>query len=430
MKISKIQISNILGIDRLEFEPGKITTISGQNASGKTSVLEAIKGALGGGHDGTLLKNGTDEGEIVLIFDNGEILTKKMSRKKSTVVMEDPEGKKMKLGASYINEIVDSVGVNPIQILTAGPKTRIKLLLDSVPMELPVDEIKLITGLNRSNIEEGHPLKVIEDIKKNIFDERAYLNAQVKKLETIVEEMHKTIPFQKDKKDWAEVVGSLRTDLEEISKVKDSKVEQSNNSYQKALQQIKDKAQDEIYLIKDKLDKDGEELRTQTADYLKGLQERFSEDSEPIKTKITEADQNSKNQTKISGAIEYVEKHRKEIELQKKEVLSQTGMLDSLDTLKDELMANLPIENLEVIDGDIHISGVPFDTLNEASKISFCLMVAGMRKTKLPLVCVDGLESLDESTFQKFKELAEKTDMQFFVTRVSEEDRQLANRFG
>ena len=141
MNLIKFQIRNILGIDNLEYEPGKITTISGQNASGKTSVLEAIKGALGGGHDGTLLKNGKEEGEVVLIFDNGETLRKKINRDKSSVVFEDQEGKKMKLGASYVKEIVDSVGINPIQILTADSKARIKLLLDSVPMDLPADEI-------------------------------------------------------------------------------------------------------------------------------------------------------------------------------------------------------------------------------------------------------------------------------------------------
>jgi len=420
MKINKIQIQNILGIDRLEFEPGKITTISGQNASGKTSVLEAIKGALGGGHDGTLLKNGKDEGQVVLIFDNGETLTKKMNRDKSTLVMEGSDGKKMKLGPSYLKEIIDSVGINPIQILTADPKTRIKLLLDSVPMELPVDEIKLITGLDRSG-DTGHPLRVIEDIKKDIFEERAYINAEVKKGKARAEEMNKTIPWQKDKKDWAVEGSVLRTELEKKNGGKQSRIADLATKYDTAIIEVKEKAQKDIDVIQKDLADFLEKLRVQDREIIDRINTETNPEIDELKGKITEADINSKNQAKISTAIEYVEKHKQEIELQKKAALSQTGMLESLDTLKAELMENLPIENLEVRNGDIYISGVPFDTLNEAAKITFCLFVAGLRKSKLPLVCVDGLESLDESTFQKFVELAEKTDMQFFVTRVSED---------
>ena len=164
MQVAKIQIRNILGIKSLEYKPGKINIISGKNKAGKTSFLEAIKGVLGGGHDGTLLRNGEDEGEIVLVFDNGQTLTKKMTAYKSNITFEDADGKKMKLGASYLKEIIDPVGLNPIQILTADPKARIKMLLNSVPMEMPTDEIKFISGLDRAD-KAGHPLQVIEDIR-------------------------------------------------------------------------------------------------------------------------------------------------------------------------------------------------------------------------------------------------------------------------
>ncbi len=125
MKVAKIQIRNILGIVSLECSPGKITEISGKNGVGKTSFLEAIKGVLGGGHDAKLLRNGATEGEVVLIFDNGERLRKTMTREKSKVKFEDSDGKELKLGASYIKEIVDPVGLNPIKILTADPRDRI-----------------------------------------------------------------------------------------------------------------------------------------------------------------------------------------------------------------------------------------------------------------------------------------------------------------
>jgi len=421
MLVNKIQIRNILGIESLEFKPGKINIISGKNKAGKTSFLEALKGVVGGGHDGKLLRNGTDEGEIVLVFDNGESISKKMTMDKSSVTFKDSDGKKMKLGASYLKEIIDPVGLNPIQILTADPKARIKMLLNSVPMEMPVDEIKFIAGLDRSD-KDGHPLQVIEEIRKDIFEERAFVNKEAVNMETMVSEMRKTIPFQEDKKDWAIEVGALRTELEKLNEKNQAEIAVIAKQYDADLTNARQAAQKEIDEIKECLANRLDTLRVDDAKALDDIAIVNAPEIETLTLKIGEADQNSKNQYKIAGAVEYVEKKGVEIKLLEKEAKNQTDQINDLDKLKGELMANLPIKNLRVFDGDIYIDDIPFDTLNEAAKIRFCLMIAGLRKTKLPLVCVDGLESLDEEVFKVFKEEAEKTDMQFFVTRVSEEE--------
>lgn len=421
MQVAKIQIRNILGIKSLEFKPGKITTISGKNATGKTSFLQAIKGILGGGHDGTLLRNDTDEGEIVLVFDNGETLTKRMTMDKSSLTFEDGEGKKMKRGASYLKEIIDPVGLNPIQILTADPKTRIKMLLNSVPMEMPSDEIKFIAGVDRTE-EDGHPLQVIEEIRKSIFEDRAYVNKKVVEGEVMVSEMRKTIPFQEDKKAWAIEGGELRVLLEGMTGSKDKEVVEADKLRLKLIDDAKEGAQKKIDKINKELAEYTEECQIAHEQSMKNILSDFAITADPVKEKITEADQNSKNQYKISGAIEFVEKKGEELKLLEKEAKDISGQIDDLDKLKGELMENLPVKDLKVFDGDIYIDDVPFDTLNEASRIRFCLMIAGLRKTKLPLVCVDGLEALDEEVFKVFKEEAEKTDMQFFVTRVTEDE--------
>src|SRR4051794_15212105 len=71
MKIQHVKISNILGIKDLEFDPSTgFNEIVGKNGEGKTSVIESIKEAIKGGHDATLLRNGEEKGEIVLVLDD------------------------------------------------------------------------------------------------------------------------------------------------------------------------------------------------------------------------------------------------------------------------------------------------------------------------------------------------------------------------
>lgn len=423
MFVKLIQVRNILGIESLEYKPGKITTISGKNKAGKTSFLEAIKGILGGGHDGTLLRNGAKEGEIVLVLDNGERLTKKITSYKSDVTLEGADGKKIKKAASYLKDIIDPVGLNPIQILTADPKSRIKMLLNSVPMEMPTDEIKFIAGLDRSD-EDGHPLQVIEEIRKDIFENRAYLNKKVDDSGVMVSELRKTLPFdpEANKTDWAVEVGTLRTELEAQAKVFDEEINNAEKGTADICRIAREDIQSEIDKLKGGLEKEIEEHNARYLEFVTEHNKQRAEVSDPIKEKITIADQNSKKQQQVSGTIKTVDRMEAEIKLLEKEAKAHSFQIDDLDKLKGELMENLPVKNLKVFENDIYIDDIPFDTLNEAARIKFCLMIAGLRKTKLPLVCVDGLEALDEENQRVFIEEAEKTDQQYFVTRVSDEE--------
>ena len=75
MQVTQIKIQNILGIKELEIKPSSITEITGKNASGKTSVLEALKSVFAGGKDATLLRKGEKSGSVVLLLDDGTEIT-------------------------------------------------------------------------------------------------------------------------------------------------------------------------------------------------------------------------------------------------------------------------------------------------------------------------------------------------------------------
>jgi len=106
MRITGIEIENILGIKELEFNPGQVTEISGKNGSGKTSILEAIKGALKGGHDATLLKAGETQGGVVLVLDNGFRINKTITSKGSELELTDENGEIQKTPQTVINKLI------------------------------------------------------------------------------------------------------------------------------------------------------------------------------------------------------------------------------------------------------------------------------------------------------------------------------------
>lgn len=398
MNIAYLGVKNILGIEAYEYAPGKINLIEGANGQGKTSLLRAIQGVVAGGHDGTLLRNGQDKGEIVLIFDNGMTLKKEVRADKSKVTLTDKEGKKVNKAASFIKEIVDNVGLNPIQLLTAPPKERVKLLLGTIPMEIPADKIEEATGLKVAAGEYRHPLDVIQEMRKKFFDDRTETNRELKEKTVYVDKMREAIPFKKQEGSFKEELEAVLTERRAIEGTMKDELEAQDVLRDRAIEEIREK----YSAVKD-------QIKSECQGKLEALAGR-----EAV------ARENVLNEDKVAKAVEYVSEGEKEMESLKETSLEYTACIDALDGIKADLLKKLPIDGLEVKDGDIYLDGVAFDSVNESKRIRFALTVAGMRETELPVVCVDGLEALDENSFSLFKKEAEKTKMQFFVTRVTE----------
>ena len=177
MQVSLIKIENILGIDSLEFEPGKLTEISGKNASGKTSVLEAIKSVLQGGRDATLLRNGEKKGTVVLVLEDETELKRTITEKTNTLSAKR-DGMLASSPAKFIDNLTDTISINPVSFLTASAKDRTRVLLESLPMKADVKAITKIVGPGFDH--EGHALVVIETIEKQLFDERTGINRAAK----------------------------------------------------------------------------------------------------------------------------------------------------------------------------------------------------------------------------------------------------------
>jgi len=96
--------------------------------------------------------------------------------------------------------------------------------------------------------------------------------------------------------------------------------------------------------------------------------------------------------------------------------------LTGLDTLKESLLKELPIQGLEIRDGEIYCKNIVFDKLNTAEQVKIAVEVAKLRANELGIICVDGIERLDKDTFDVFKNKAIESGLQMIVTRVGDSE--------
>ena len=373
MRLTHVKISQILGIEYLEFNVGDTTTITGRNKAGKTSVLRAIKAALGGGHDATLIRQGSKEGEVVLLFDSGTSAAKIVSPESSKlVVIPKPYG----VGPqTFLNNLQDTFGLNPIDIL-ADEKNRADLILGSLKLRVESDELAEAVEFKDEHLAKipadagtQEALGIIAHVRKEVYALRTQDNKDAKRSLQRVEELQRSIPSGEEE------------------------------SSEEALQEWLDEyAADEQKLTEQLRDIHGkkQELR----DRIK----RISTDANTHKL-IAQEELDAEDAAEMADA--------------------RTAALVKLDNLKVKVAGRLPF-GLEIDDGVVCQKGIPFANLNTEAQISLAMDLAMRRASgqELALVCVDGIERLDTEHRKLFYEWADanKKTVQIIATQVADRD--------
>lgn len=426
MRIQKIKIANLLGIEELEFDPGNFTIIEGRNGTGKTSILESIKHALNGGHDAKLLRNGAERGEIVLILDDGVQLTKTVTPSKSDIKIYDNEGNKINKPQTYIDKLIDMLSVNPIQFLTADKKNRVNYLLEAIPMQLTKEHLENslngMSGRVRDDL-NGHALDVISRIYKQFYDERTGVNRALKEKTATMSQLQESISdFTYSPEELQIKIQSLENKKGEMEGKKSMFLEQALNLRMKKLDSEEERLQAEMNRLREEYENNKQSIYAWFEDQKSDIHNKFEEKYLPLISELSVLLERQKQYNSQKKARELVEQFHQECSFLKEETEKLSSALISLDKLKANLLKNLPIADLEIKDGEIYCKDVIFDKLNTAEQVKIAVEVAKIRASELGIICVDGIERLDKETFNEFKSKAIDSGLQMIVTKVGETD--------
>jgi ABC-type cobalamin/Fe3+-siderophores transport system ATPase subunit len=443
MQVSRIVIKNILGISDLEISPGSITQIHGGNGAGKTSVLEAIRCALSGGTDATLLKSGAESGEVVLVLDDGTSITRRITADSSNVSVVHPEFGRLTKPAQYLKKLADALSLNPVQFLSAPKKDRVDQLLQAIPMQVTAEQLGFVpqVALNGVNLDE-HALEVIGKIQKSIYDLRTGVNRSQKDKEATARQMTETLPPEAPEGDWNATYTNVSDRLRELTGETSERVGKAKRAAADQISALKDAHSKHKEAVNAELEAQIEKLRADSAiqiqgsekerdtkigiveenreEYLASLKADYDPQHKELSESLAQAKAMIEQHAKAESTREFIAKLTKDADGLDVESTKLTHAMGRLEILKASLLEKLPIEGLSVTDGDIFVGGISFDRVNESKRIRLAIEIAKLRAGSLGLVAVDGLERLDPKTFEAFKKEAAKSKLQFVISRVTD----------
>ena len=427
LKIAGITIKNVLGIEELELHPdGNVVQIMGGNGKGKSSILQAFKGALGISDYSNLVRNGAESGEVVIDL-NDLIISKKFKadgadtlnikgRVSGTNAMSN-----ISSPAKVLKGLFSPTSVDPLALLAASPKNLLDAVLNASPMT--------VKGTNFSTIIDGrnidtdcHALIAIAEAQKVITEDRRDINRDLKNAQTTATQLQGTLPDELP--DTAEIHSTIDNNNAAIEGIQSESRKAGRTvrqQYTEQIQTLESRIEDlEEALAEAKADKavlaKEQELKVEQAQesVLSKGDELYAE-NERLQQQLQSMAVFENTKKQIAGWNDQV----KAAQLQSNKM---TKALDDLQSLKEDLCKDLPIEGLEIKDGMLCFNGVQFQTLNTAAKVKLVVKLAELSAGDLGLIVIDNSEALDADTYELFIEEANKSDLMFVVARVTEGD--------
>ena len=478
MKIVRLTIKNFLGIKEADIAPGKITVLAGKNGQGKTSVLKAIE-ALFKGAPLSVVHQGTERAELVADMEDIKV-TRIFTHKATSVAVKNKDGFTRTAPQGFLDGLLGNFAFNPLAFLLADPKARRGILLKAMDVTATKEAIEKDAGEPVPLPESGPALEMYAETHKFFYSRRTEVNRRMKAKQAAAGEVLKKLPEGYKPPEDTEARAKETRDLIGAAESKMAVLEEQKKAAERAAK-TRDRIRGEQKEVAARIDArapiiegitftDADaknaidmvadleaklEVARKNRDHVTGerqrrmkLQEADEIDAGLIKKNADAlealpgafndgilAEASTLLVTLLAQAEAIAEDQARqriwnEAEVLVAEAVAAAGQAEKLTALVERFgeelpakalhEAKLPIDGL-AIDGDqVTVGKIPIDQLSTEEQIRITLSIARALAKELPLICVDGVERLDEDHFAEFTKQAGSDGFQYFVTRVGE----------
>ncbi|MDQ1266859.1 MAG: hypothetical protein QG635_2012, partial [Bacteroidota bacterium] len=379
--INKIGLSNIACFDSYELELGRLTRINGANGAGKSTIAKSLLAATSGGNPVEIIRNGEKKGEIGIEFSDGITLHKIINKNgKAELTLTEPNGQSVKKPQSFLNELIDAYSFNPVSIITASGKERLRLLLEAIPMKAQPDDFRHIFGdmVDKPEFQKplaGHALDAIETYFKQIYEARTNINSQLKSSKTLIVELSAALP-EKPSADISSALTNLRDSLREKQQARLDLIRKSLELKEEVNKSVTEEYRQKLLELNKWRDVQIEEKKEEIDFDYGATIDAIDNDIRDIEIKRAGYEGEQKNQAAYDNSMIIIDKQKiKAAEFEQKSKQFTTG-LEQLEAMKSAYLSKLPIEGLDVKEGEIYYKDVPFDSLNTQTQIDIVAAIS------------------------------------------------------
>lgn len=468
MKCVKIKIKNLFGIREYEMN-GQSVELSGKNGAGKTSVIDAIRYGLTNKSDRDyIIRNGENEGEILIETDNGIRIDRKSRANQADYKSVKKDGREVGSPESFLRDIFTTLQLSPVEFMEMDKKQQNAIILDMIEYDWDLKKIKEWFGEIPGWVSyDQNILQVLNDIQAEsgyYFQHRQDLNRDMRNKRAFIEDIASTIPAGYDASKWeSENVGDLykqieriRKENETIEKAKRLLENRSNkvrsfeadkeieiSAIEKEFAGKETRLKEEIASLEEQIRSNKKELAglgEKKLDKIEVAEQTYKANIAKYNAELAEYEEYAtKELIDVSGLSEqadtvekmkgHLNEYRRmenlqtEVEKLAEETRLLTEKIEKARTLPGEILqeATIPINGLTVQNGIPLINGLPISNLSDGEKLDLCIDVAIQKPNGLQIILIDGVEKLSTDMRNELYRKCKEKGLQFIATRTTDD---------
>ena len=387
--IVELRAENVKRLRAVTIKPdGSLVVIGGQNAQGKTSLLDSIAYCLGGKDlcPAEPLRRGEDHGEVQVTLDDGMVIRRTFTPSGGgSLTVTGKDGARYPSPQTLLNGLISKISFDPMEFMRMKPRDQ-------------AETVRKLVGLD---------FTALDAKRQAAYDKRTTVNQEVARLQGALSKLPQT-PAGTPEKETS--IDELAAELER---------RRGQNALHAAagakLAGLRDEA---VRLKKQIADLQAQLVRVQTDG--KSAAEAYAA--------MTAADEQQvlgqlktiqSTNAEVRSAAERA-KLQKELDIQNATSLELTGSLADIDKEKAETLAKakMPIDGMTFTDEGVRLNGLGLDQASSAEQLRTSVAIGIAMNPKFKVLPIRDGSLLDEKNLAMVAEMAAKAGGQIWIERV------------
>jgi DNA repair exonuclease SbcCD ATPase subunit len=455
MKILRLEVNNIGGVQAFELDAnGEHVVIGGKNGAGKSTILRAIAGALGGkGERGAEpLRRGAKDGKVLV--DLGDLVVKWRVNEagKHALSVETKEGAVMKSPQAKLKKLFGERTFDPLGFYSMTQQSQARTIADLFGVDFDDfdkrrDEVfKDRTAVNRMAKEYKAQAAGV-DVPSDAPDEPIDVSDVHEKLRE-AERGHDRMRQMKSRlKELEEQSVRLNGRLDSAKKNKENLVEQTRKNADEdiaAAQQAVRDAQERLKKVEARksesimdAEKRGDAAIEDASARIVDTNNRIIKGSAAINdlaqklVNVDELTQQLRDAEETNKAFD-AKRKREDLEAlanaKRDESAKLTSRIQEIDDEKTQAIvdANIPVDGLSIDNGVVTWHGKQLSSLSSSEQLRVSIALGIATHPDIAVMLIDKWGDLDDDGRTIVREMADESGVQIWTTVVGTKDEDIS----